>query len=429
MGGITGQATTYNIDNLVGDLLLVSPTDTKFLSAMGGIAGAESAPHSPLFGWQTYDLRDAASRPKLEGQDAPTGEHRTRTFVKNVAQIIQETVDVSYTKQASIGMIGALGFNHPGADGLTGPQPVMNEFSWQLDATLKQIARDLEWTFINGEYVEPSTNATERQTKGIIQACETNRNTLATNVASSNNQFTVTVANPGVFTVATGSVLVNGDQVQFIQGSGVLPTAVQGSVTRKLVPGKTYYVVNFTDGGAGSDTFSIALTPGGTAIQVTNAGTTHATREVVKCAAVTDAAILDLMQDIHNEGGIQEEETAILMTGAWNKRQLTDIFITNGGYRQNSRTVGGVRVDTIITDFGELSVMLNRHMPNGAISVVSLEQCAPVFLEIPNKPGLLFVEELGKKGAYDAAQIYGEGGLKFGNEKAHGVLLGLKAST
>nr|WP_231648377.1 DUF5309 domain-containing protein [Saccharothrix sp. NRRL B-16348] len=32
---------------------------------------------------------------------------------------------------------------------------------------------------------------------------------------------------------------------------------------------------------------------------------------------------------------------------------------------------------TIETDFGRLSVMLNRYMPTDTVQVVSLDQCAP----------------------------------------------------
>jgi hypothetical protein len=63
-------------------------------------------------------------------------------------------------------------------------------------------------------------------------------------------------------------------------------------------------------------------------------------------------------------------------------------------------------------------------MPANTVSVVSLEQCAPVFLRIPGK-GFLFVEPLSKTGANDAFQIYGEIGLRYGNERAHGKITGL----
>jgi hypothetical protein len=66
--------------------------------------------------------------------------------------------------------------------------------------------------------------------------------------------------------------------------------------------------------------------------------------------------------------------------------------------------------------------MLDRHMPTAALQMVSLEECVPVFLPVPGK-GFLFVEELAKTGASEKRQMYGEIGLKYGNEKKHGKIL------
>jgi hypothetical protein len=90
--------------------------------------------------------------------------------------------------------------------------------------------------------------------------------------------------------------------------------------------------------------------------------------------------------------------------------------------------VGGVNVQTIETDFGRLNVMLNRYLPVHSIQVVSLEQCAPVFLEVPGK-GFLFLEPLAKTGASEASQIYGEIGLEYGNELAHGKITSMASQT
>jgi len=43
MAGITGQGTTYNLPNYVGELFAVSPEDTPFLSSIGGLTGGVSA--------------------------------------------------------------------------------------------------------------------------------------------------------------------------------------------------------------------------------------------------------------------------------------------------------------------------------------------------------------------------------------------------
>jgi hypothetical protein len=77
------------------------------------------------------------------------------------------------------------------------------------------------------------------------------------------------------------------------------------------------------------------------------------------------------------------------------------------------------------TDFGKLNVMLSRIVPKHALTVVSLEQCDPVFLEIPEK-GVFFVEPLAKTGASEQAQLYGEIGLEYGNPLAGGHMSGVK---
>lgn len=139
---------------------------------------------------------------------------------------------------------------------------------------------------------------------------------------------------------------------------------------------------------------------------------------------LTEGMVLDLLQSIWESGGIQESEAATLMAGGTVKRALTKIFVTDKGYAEESRNVGGVNVQTIETDFGKLNIMLSRPMGVHAadsLAVVSLDVCAPRFLLIPGK-GFLFVEPLAKTGASEKSQIYGEIGLEYGSERQHGKI-------
>lgn len=145
-------------------------------------------------------------------------------------------------------------------------------------------------------------------------------------------------------------------------------------------------------------------------------------------ATLTEDMVLDLMQTIWAAGGIMEQETATLMCNGFQKRQLTDIFITQKNYQEASRNVAGVRVTTIETDFGRVNVLLNRHMPVDKLFVVSVEECAPRFLPIPGK-GFLFQEALAKVGAAERTQIYGEIGLEYGLETHHGKIENLNDGT
>ena len=331
MPGITGQGTTYNLPNFTGELLSLTPQDTPFLSSIGGLTGGVSA-NATLFSWQTYELRDAEEdRQRREGLDAPDPEARTRQTVRNVVEIHQESLELSYTKQSAFGQVGATGSNNEFAQGLTGESnPVVNEVDWQLRQHLIQIARDVEWSFLRGEFNDPADNSPgegPRRTRGLLEAIETNA----------------------------------------IDADGEALSENGGEV------------------------------------------------------------LLDLMQDVWESGGIMENETATIMCAGTQKRHLTNAFITQGNYRESSRTVGGVTVDTIMTDFGQLNVMLNRHLPSDTVVVASLEQCAPAFMPIAGK-GHFFVEPLAKTGAADRFQLYGEIGLRYGNELAHGKIEGLSTS-
>ncbi len=139
---------------------------------------------------------------------------------------------------------------------------------------------------------------------------------------------------------------------------------------------------------------------------------------------LTEKMILDLMQMTYDNGGIQEDEGRTLMVNSTQKRRLSKIFVTDKGYQETTRTHAGVRVQTIETDFGLLNIMLNRHMPQGQVALVSLEVCKPRILMIPGK-GFLFVEPLAKTGANDQAQLYGEIGLEYGSERQHGKITNL----
>jgi hypothetical protein len=391
MAGITGQGDTFDLPNYVGELFALTPADTPFLSAIGGLTGGKPTA-SKDFEWQTYDLRTAAQNVALEGANAPTAEERVRGTVNNVTQIHQEAVEVSYTKQAATG-------NHDGL-AIAGRNPVTDEMDWQVEQMLKQIARDVEFSFIQGTYAKPADNSSERQTRGIIAATSTNTvNIRGTGVATTGEDVDDLIDE-------TGHGLTDGDQIEFSALTGGSGLAID----------TTYYVVSSL-----TDTFQVAATKGGSAIDF-GSDITAATYH--KLGELAEADVLDLLQEVWENGGIRESETATIMCNAWGKRMLTDIFITDKGYRQQDRNLGGVNLMTIDTDFGRLNVMLNRYMPVHDLQVVSLDMCAPVMLYIPGK-GFLFQEPLAKVGAAERTQIYGEIGLEYGNEAAHGNLTGM----
>ena len=101
MGAVSGLGDSYDLPNYVGELFNVTPNDTPFLSAIGGMTGGKSVT-SKQFTWQTVDNATAAQTAAVEGADA-TLQKRSRSEVTNVTQIMQYGVNVSYTKQAATG--------------------------------------------------------------------------------------------------------------------------------------------------------------------------------------------------------------------------------------------------------------------------------------------------------------------------------------
>jgi hypothetical protein len=394
MSGITALGTTYGLPNFTGILYQLTPADTPFFAALGGLTGGGQSTDTE-FEWQTFDLRAAAQPAVLEGQDAPTEQERIRAQVKNVTQIHQETIGISYTKQAAYGRKS--GLNNEATN------PIRNELDWQTEQMLKQMVRDVEYSFLNGVYQLPSDNTTARKTRGLLPAIVSN----VIDAAAGITQTGAAAAATDLITL-TAHGLTNGDTVVFTNVGAATP----------LVVGTVYYVVS-----ASANTFSVALTKGGAAVNITVDGTVIWEEGV----SLTKTMVDDMVQSAYDNGGMQESATATLLAGSTQKRAITNAYVTAGNYvrKELVGNVGGVTVDRIDTDFGVLNVMLDRHMPINSIAAVSMEQCAPVFLEIPGK-GHFFAEPLAKTGAKDRVQLYGEVGLQFGNEKAHAKITNLK---
>lgn len=393
MAGITALGTTYNLPNYTGVLFQLTPSDTPFFSAIGGLTGGRQTT-SIEFEWETFDLADAAQNVALEGADAPTLSGRVRANVTNVCQIQHAAVGVSYTKLAAVGLKS--GSNNDLSN------PITNELDWQVEQKLKEMVRDIEYSFIQGTYQKPANNSTARQTRGLLAAITTNVVTAETLVGNGDSAWE---ADDEVITEADHGLAV-GDRVRIAIDSGATG-ATAGY----------FYVVSVPS----SSTFTVSTTKGGSAQAITADGVV----DVYKQQPVSVAKLGDLMQAVYDSGGIMESDTATIICNSVAKRQISSAYAeAYGKYQETNRRVGGVSVDTITTDFGVLNVMLDRHMPQGTLAVVSLEQCAPVFLETPDK-GHFFAEPLAKTGATDRVQIYGEVGLAYGNEKAHGKLTGL----
>lgn len=164
MATVSGQLTTFNLPQFVGPLFKVTPTDTPFTTMIGGLSGGLRT-RSKQFTWQTVDLPAASQPAVLEGADA-TFAGQSGLEVVQATQIFHEGIEMSYTKRAAVGNLDG--------EAIIGDQPVQDPWAAQVLLKLEKMKRDIEYTFLNGVYALPATNASARQTRGLIPAITTN---------------------------------------------------------------------------------------------------------------------------------------------------------------------------------------------------------------------------------------------------------------
>ena len=165
---------TFDLPNFVGELYHTTPTITPFLSMIGGETGGVPL-YAKEFGWQT-DTNPAAAQPDIVEFDEPVYDERARADVVQVPQIFQYGFRVSYTKMATPDQLGSGGASPatPAQASILGNQPVRSELQHQGMLKAMRAARDMEYTFLNGVFVHPNSNASARRTRGVITATTTN---------------------------------------------------------------------------------------------------------------------------------------------------------------------------------------------------------------------------------------------------------------
>ena len=192
---------------------------------------------------------------------------------------------------------------------------------------------------------------------------------------------------------------------------------MSGIVTTTGITDGLYYLATVPT----TKTFTLSATKGGAALSLTTNGS--ATVQFQSALASTD--VNNLLKKMFDNGAKLPQAETVFLCGSAQKVALSACYqATTLNQPTMTRNVGGVAIDTLVTDFGTFGVMLDRWMPDNEIAVVDLSVCSPVFLNIPDK-GLLFTEELARVGSSRKFQLYGEVGLEYGPETYHGLLKNL----
>ena len=161
-----GEANSFNTIQYVGELFTADSSRTPLLSMTGGITGGMRTDNEEFPTAILFDYPDAR-QPKISEDDASWGPritHIAKSQETNVTQIFHEAVAVTYQRLSNTGRLG-------GVTTLSGASATENELDFQIAHKLKVMARDIEFTFINGKYAKRSDASGANQSRGLIEAC------------------------------------------------------------------------------------------------------------------------------------------------------------------------------------------------------------------------------------------------------------------
>lgn len=181
MSNVTGIGTTWNLPNYAGELFTADPTQTPLLSMIGGLTGGKQTdnfefPTAVLF---DYPEAEQPSISESASATAPAASAIARNQESNVVQIHQEVIDLTYAKLSNGGRMS--GINTAGQ--IANPA---DEKAWQIQQKLIKIARDVEYSFINGTFQKATSATVANKTRGMLELTAT-----ASTVDASSSALTV----------------------------------------------------------------------------------------------------------------------------------------------------------------------------------------------------------------------------------------------
>lgn len=160
-------ATSFETPNYSGLLFNKGNTRTPFSSMIGG--KTKYTDHVEFAVGQEYTT-DGGTQPAISeaaSLTAPEASVKKRKQTTNVTQIFQESVGISYAKMSNMGTLSGLNVTGQKAN-------PADELAFQVDAKMKKIARDIEYTYLNGVYAKADSDTKANKTRGIFPAITSN---------------------------------------------------------------------------------------------------------------------------------------------------------------------------------------------------------------------------------------------------------------
>lgn len=164
----TGQAHLWDLPNYSGELFTADLVNTPILNMLGGLTNGGLQTENfefPVASEYEFPSAEQPEDSEADSLTAPTATAAERQQLVNVTQIFHRAVKLSYEKLASRGRLS--GVNTAGQQ-----NNLDDELAWQIDYNLRIIARNVEYTIINGEYNKASNENEANKTRGLLAACD-----------------------------------------------------------------------------------------------------------------------------------------------------------------------------------------------------------------------------------------------------------------
>lgn len=167
-----------NREDLTDIISNISPIDTPMLSRFGRVQ-ASGIYHE----WQNDSLATAVKTPVVEGVDPTFSGLTATTRSGNYCQIMNKTYRVSNTQEA-VSKAGRA-----------------SEYAYQAAKALKELARNMEMTIIDGTACSGGTTASARSLKGVRAWITTNTGAGSSGSGTGNSTLTSALLNTHLSTV------------------------------------------------------------------------------------------------------------------------------------------------------------------------------------------------------------------------------------
>lgn len=161
-------ATSFGVLNYSGMLFNKGNVRTPLSSIIG--SKAKITNHVEFVTGQEYTAGGDGSQPGISetaSLTAPEASVVTREQKTNVTQIFMESVGISYAKQSNMGTLSGINIENQQAN-------PMGELDFQVAAKIQKVNRDIEYTFINGEFHKATKDSEANKTRGLVPAITSN---------------------------------------------------------------------------------------------------------------------------------------------------------------------------------------------------------------------------------------------------------------